>query len=59
MASPLFIVAATTCLFIGDIKIRIPQKQLDKVLSRVGEEISQLGPTYLSVLDNQITGLSM
>lgn len=54
MAVPLFIVAATICRFIGDRQLASPNKQLEKVISQAGDQISQLGTTYLSVLNNLI-----
>ncbi|KND90066.1 Vegetative incompatibility protein HET-E-1 [Tolypocladium ophioglossoides CBS 100239] len=59
MAIPLFIFATTVCLFIADRRIATPYKQLKKVLlPRAGGQVSQLGSTYLPVLDNLIVGLS-
>ncbi|KAK2589911.1 hypothetical protein QQS21_012410 [Conoideocrella luteorostrata] len=59
MATPLFIFAATVCLFIADRRIGVPDKQLEKILSRRAEgHLSQLAKVYMPLLDNQITGLS-
>lgn len=59
MAVPLFIFAATVCLFIADRRIGTPDKQLKKVLRpRAGGRLSQLAKTYMPVLENQIAELS-
>ncbi|OAQ62508.1 vegetative incompatibility protein HET-E-1 [Purpureocillium lilacinum] len=58
MAIPLFIVAATVCLFIADRRIGTPDTQLKKVLHRAGAgHLSQLCKTYMPVLDNLIADL--
>lgn len=58
MSIPLFIVAATICRFIREIRIGTPILQLRKVLAQQGDEVSQLSKTYRPVLDNLIAGLS-
>ncbi|GJN78789.1 hypothetical protein PLIIFM63780_002298 [Purpureocillium lilacinum] len=59
MAIPLFIFAATVCLFIADRRIGTPEKQLKKVLRpRAGGRLSQLAKTYMPVLENQVAELS-
>ena len=59
IAIPLFIFAATVCRFIADRKIGTPDKQLKKVLlPRTGSQLSQLGATYLPVLDSMIIDVS-
>jgi hypothetical protein len=50
MAVPLFIYAATVCLFVGT-KGSNPKKNLNKVLEYKKSSFSQLAKTYLPVLD--------
>ena len=59
MASPLFIFASTTCLFIADRRCGNPDNQLRKVLHyQTKSQESKLDATYLPVLDRQVFGLS-
>jgi hypothetical protein len=59
MAVPLFIFAATVCLFIGDRNRNSPSIQLRKVLDYQSKgHVSQLDLTYGPVLRSLITGVS-
>ena len=59
MASPLFIVAATACRFIGERRSGRPDRQMAKLLEyQTTSHNSQLYSTYQPVLDQQIVGLS-
>ncbi|KAJ3498470.1 hypothetical protein NLG97_g1097 [Lecanicillium saksenae] len=58
MSVPLFIFAATLCLFIEDRKYGNPEKQLARVLSHHRKsQQANLGDTYLLILRQQIAGL--
>ena len=58
-AIPLFIIAATICRFIGDRDIGTPDTQLKKVLLlQGGGQLSQLGLTYLPILNNMVANKS-
>lgn len=58
LAVPLFIAATTLCRFLGEIRIGPPSVQLEMIISRAGDEVSQLGRIYRPVLDNLTAGLS-
>ncbi|OAR01330.1 hypothetical protein LLEC1_06464, partial [Akanthomyces lecanii] len=58
MSTPLFIFAATVCLFIAERKNGNPDKQLAKVLKhQASSQQASLGSTYLLVLRQQTAGL--
>ncbi|OAR04464.1 hypothetical protein LLEC1_04423 [Akanthomyces lecanii] len=59
MADPLFISAATICRFIGERRINPPEKQLEAVLSRPVEELSQSNGIYRTILDSTVLGVSI
>ncbi|KAH7188005.1 hypothetical protein DER44DRAFT_816379 [Fusarium oxysporum] len=60
MAIPLFIFATTVCRFIADRRLGTPNKQMKKILlPRTRSQLSQLGATYLPVLDNLIVDASV
>ncbi|KIX03042.1 uncharacterized protein Z518_06592 [Rhinocladiella mackenziei CBS 650.93] len=56
LAVPLFIVAATVCRFIGDIKGN-PTKRLAKILDQPIGQRPQLELTYLPVLSQMVAGV--
>ncbi|EXJ95094.1 hypothetical protein A1O1_00213 [Capronia coronata CBS 617.96] len=56
LAVPLFIVAATVCRFVGDLKGN-PQKRLRQVLDQPIGQRSQLELTYLPVLRQLLAGV--
>ncbi|VUC34877.1 unnamed protein product [Clonostachys rosea] len=59
MAVPLFISAATVCLFIADRVGGNPRKKLDKILNyRTRSQESKLDAMYLIVLEQLLAGLS-
>jgi hypothetical protein len=51
MAVPLFIFAATVCLFVGEISGN-PQRRLEDILGYESEDVSKLDITYLPILDS-------
>ncbi|KIW36652.1 uncharacterized protein PV06_11164 [Exophiala oligosperma] len=55
LSVPLFIVAATICRFIGELKGN-PVKRLEKILRQPVGERSQLERTYLPILGQILTG---
>jgi hypothetical protein len=59
IAIPLFIVAATTCKFIADLRFGSPQRNIQHFLQRRGQgQGSQLDSAYMPVLYQVVAGLS-
>jgi hypothetical protein len=55
IAVPLFISAATVCLFVGDLNWE-PKVRLDKLLKDQGSYASKLDKTYLPILNQLLVG---
>lgn len=55
MAVPLFISAATVCLFMGDLNWE-PKARLEKLLKDQGSYASKMEKTYLPILDQLLVG---
>ncbi|KAJ3494094.1 hypothetical protein NLG97_g4300 [Lecanicillium saksenae] len=58
MSIPLFIAAATICRFISETRFGTPNVQLQRVLERQGDDLSQLSQVYRPVLENLIAGIA-
>ncbi|KAI1182338.1 hypothetical protein F5B17DRAFT_435720 [Nemania serpens] len=59
MAAPLFIFAATLCLFLSDSRIGTPVTKLEEILEyQTKSQESELDTIYLLVLDQLLVGLS-
>ncbi|KAH7240501.1 hypothetical protein B0J15DRAFT_516021 [Fusarium solani] len=57
MATPLFIVASTVCLFLEDRRLGNPRRQMDKILAvKDRTHSSMLDQMYLAVLSQQFEG---